>query len=797
MQLDKVVVDDIDALRRENDLLKSQLEQLSKNQSIPMEKKYSRLFKEMQSGFILAQIDINKEKKTIDFLVQDYNKAIIDVFAPEGYNFINASISDMLDLPDPIFVDRLVHVINTGDSFKYETYSQLVKKYIELSVFQFSETVIAVICNDITNRKLWEEQIVQKSNLLREAQNLANLGVWEYFSDANEFYFSEEARRILDFDPNRTISLRYFISQINNFDVQHVLKCLRSGVRDFEFRLKPKHGEIREIHITYFLEVESERNNHRFYGIAQDITQLRKTQYSLELNESRLRQASQLAKLGYWEYYIDEDVQILSDESQNMLEAHSSKIRQNEFYKKLTSRDKSRFKRIFKSSVERQQFFELEFQILNSNGEQRFIQARGEHIFNNQNKHYRTIGSYLDITHQKKVERELVKAKEKAEESDMLKSTFLANMSHEIRTPLNGILGFSQLLTMPNIDNTKKEKFIHFIDINAKQLLVIISDIIDIAKIESGQIKIFKKEVSVYDTLRSAYEGNMVQLATFPEKNVKLILKANKDKNLNVFTDQSRFKQILDNLINNAIKFTQNGFIVFGYRFHKKGSILFYVQDTGIGIDVKDQEYIFDQFRQVDESETREYGGTGLGLAITKNLVELLGGKIWVESTKGEGAIFYFTLPIEDEFSETLTECEDYESYENMPEWTGKTIMIVDDVEFVYEHISALLEPTGVKCLYYNSGIKAEKAINSNLEVDLILMDIQMPEQGGTETKNKIKRKRPNVPVIAQTANALAEDRKKYLDLGFDEYVPKPIERFDLFAKIGKLIDGKDITDCN
>jgi len=424
----------------------------------------------------------------------------------------------------------------------------------------------------------------------------------------------------------------------------------------------------------------------------------------------------------------------------------------------------------------------------NKYGRGRLIRETKKPIADETGRPIAIFGIVEDITEQKKSEEELIKAKEKAQESDRLKSTFLANMSHEIRTPLNGILGFAQLLSFKNITQEKKEKFINFIDINAKQLLTIISDIIDIAKIESGQFKIYKQDFELNDVLQNLYTAHSKELKNKDKDqavSLKLISPALPVK---INSDLSRFKQIFDNLINNSIKFTEKGSIEFGYNI-KNNFIEFFCKDTGIGIEEANHNIIFDRFRQVDESETREFGGTGLGLAISKNLVHLLDGEIWLKSVPDEGSTFFFTLP----YNESIPSSSQIRRKQNVispdAHWPDKKILIVDDVELIFEYISAILDDTEIEYDYANSG---KKAINlfKEKEYDLVLMDIQMPEMGGTETKNVIKKINAEIPVIAQTANALAEDRKKYFDLGFDEYIAKPIDKTELLRLMGKFLNS-------
>lgn len=276
------------------------------------------------------------------------------------------------------------------------------------------------------------------------------------------------------------------------------------------------------------------------------------------------------------------------------------------------------------------------------NGELFLEQKTISPIFDEHRNITHFIGTGVDITEHKIAEKELIKAKEKAEESDRLKSAFLANMSHEVRTPLNSILGFSSLLGDPDFDEDQRKEFIHHIIMNGNNLLNIISDIMDISKIESGEIKIQKQPVDACEFLTTIKHQFSLQAE---EKNLELKLTIPPNKETVVYADRDRLNQVIINLISNAMKFTREGSIEIGY-LPKADQVLFFVIDTGIGIPAEFHQKIFERFRQVEMENTRKYGGNGLGLAITKNLVELMDGRIWLQSEPGKGSAFYFTLPV-------------------------------------------------------------------------------------------------------------------------------------------------------
>jgi len=280
----------------------------------------------------------------------------------------------------------------------------------------------------------------------------------------------------------------------------------------------------------------------------------------------------------------------------------------------------------------------------------RYLEIRAIPRFDSNNQRVGLIHVVRDITERKQAEQELIKAKEKAEESDRLKTAFLANMSHEIRTPLNGILGFAEMLKEPDLSGEELQKYISIIDKSGKRLTNIVEDIISISKIESGQMEISLSETNVNEQIEYIYA---IFKPEADQKGVQIFFKNSlPTKETTIKTDREKINVILANLVKNAIKFTNKGYIEIGYE--KKSKYLeFYVKDTGTGIRPEQKEFIFERFRQGSESLTRNYEGAGLGLSISKAYVEMLGGKIWVESEEGKGSVFYFTIPYNADHKET------------------------------------------------------------------------------------------------------------------------------------------------
>lgn len=388
-----------------------------------------------------------------------------------------------------------------------------------------------------------------------------------------------------------------------------------------------------------------------------------------------------------------------------------------------------------------------------------------------------------------KAEETLQEAKNRAEESDRLKSLFLSNMSHEIRTPMNAIVGFAELLQDTDLSRDQQLKFLDVIIKSGDNLLRLINDIIDISKIEAGQLKLDYSDCLVNEMIADLETFFKQELIRLKKQHVSLFVRlGHPESDFTLRTDGMRLKQVLNNLIGNAIKFTDEGFIEFGYKL-KSGTIEFFVRDSGIGIPTEKQKLIFERFGQVQETISRNQTGTGLGLTISKNLVEMLSGVMQVDSFPGEGSTFFFTLPMhKSSQAKSLTEPASVVIKKGALDLSGKKILVVEDVDTNYMYMSSLLGKMNCHIIRAETGKKAVDICHNDMDIDLVLMDIELPQMNGYEATGAIKQFRPDLPIIAQTAFAMMGERERSLEAGCDDYLAKPIRKEELIPVLSRYL---------
>ncbi len=398
------------------------------------------------------------------------------------------------------------------------------------------------------------------------------------------------------------------------------------------------------------------------------------------------------------------------------------------------------------------------------------------------------------LSEHKLVEKQLMEAKEKAEESDKLKSSFLANMSHELRTPLNAIVGFSALLRGDNISAEEIDDYVEVIHKNSDSLMSLINNIIDVAKIESGKISVEKEDLDLQEMLQSLYEDFKSKVEIEHKGRVKLYLSVPKDKNCRIYSDPIRLRQTLVNLIANAIKFTVKGFVEFGYTIVDT-KIRFYVKDTGIGISEAKQKVIFQPFRKEVENSNQIYGGTGVGLAICEKIVRALGGEIGLSSVKGKGSEFFFTHPfdVKEGFNEINILSHKTLSISNpvLPKkyyWPNKLILLVDENSSVHLQIRKLIEKTGVTLVSARTAAGASKLLMKRKDISLVIMDLKFPDSTGVELINEIRQLNKEIAVIAYSNELVEGCYDEVLNFGFDACITKSGKKEDLLLLLDKFL---------
>lgn len=385
----------------------------------------------------------------------------------------------------------------------------------------------------------------------------------------------------------------------------------------------------------------------------------------------------------------------------------------------------------------------------------------------------------------------LASLEQKLYESEQLKNTFLANISHELRTPITAILGLADFLSNPELSEASDE-YIKLIKLNAANLLQLINNLIDISKIESNQI------IAVYNdfNLRTMLKELHQEYCDFKDYHHKNRIEFSNENSISpdfiIHSDEIRLKQIISFLLNNAFKFTEEGKIEFGLASRENGFIKLFVKDSGIGIDEPLKKSIFEQFKQGQEVYTKEFSGIGLGLTIAKRLSQLLGGRIYFESNKGEGSTFFIEIPEAQSSPLKKKETKEEELVEShlsslSPLLKDKTILIVEDIESGYWLLESMLKKLGAQILWARNGQEAVDTCASST-IDLILMDIRMPVMDGIDATIKIKKFNPSIPILAQTAYAQEEERDRFIEAGCNDYISKPIEQDELFLKIKDLL---------
>jgi PAS domain S-box-containing protein len=649
--------------------------------------------------------------------------------------------------------------------------------------------VIGVI-QDITDRKKTDEALMQSELRFKQISEHSGEWIWEVDKNGLYTYSSPIVKNILGYDPEEIVNKKYFY----DFFIPEIREEFKKAALD-AFERKDSfenfincnlHKDGREIILSTsgIPVLDSSGNLICYRGVDTDITERKRAEEAIEQERRMLR--TLIDNLPDPIFVVDKEgrkvIANKADVEHIGLTSEAEVLGKTDidlFPGKIGKRGYADDLKVITSG---KPIFNREEEFISIKGVKRWLQTTKIPLQDKDGNITGLVGICHDITQRKENEEELIRAKEKAEESDKLKTAFLHNISHEIRTPMNAIVGFSALLGEPDVDSQTQKSYIETIMQSSNHLLSIISDIVDISNIEANLTKTLENEISLNKTIKSLC-NQFIPIAG--EKKIELVCETGLSGSDDyILTDSTKLSQILSNLMSNAIKFTDKGHIKLQYKLNDN-FLEFCVSDTGIGISPENHNRIFDRFYQVQSDETRLYEGTGLGLSISKAYVELLGGRIWVTSEPGKGTSFFFTIPYKKQVVRTLPVFED-----KVPETFVfpqiKTILVAEDVESNYKLIRYFLSGSNTEILHAFNGKEAVEIFLSASNIDLILMDIKMPVMDGYTAVKLIRKKNAAIPIIAQTA--YADDKEKALEYGCSGFISKPFDKKGLFKVLCEFI---------
>lgn len=668
-----------------------------------------------------------------------------------------------------------------------QTYSQDVRLSTKSqSILEFVSTQVAMA----VEHKRVEEALHDSEEKYRTlVENLNEViftldmeGCFTYISPAIEQYTGFYADQIIGQTFTRFIHPDDLPALTASFE-----RTLSGRLEPFEFRVLNKDGTVRHVHTSSRMLLE-EGKVAGLTGIMSDITERIQAEEKLRILSRAVEQSPAAIVITNTEgkiEYINSKFADVTGYSQ------AEVLQQNPRVLKSGDMSPDYYKQLWQTITSGKEWHG-EFHNRKKSGELYWELASISPIFDATGKITHFLGIKEDITDLKQTGLELIKAKERAEASNRLKTEFLHNMSHEIRTPMNGIIGFSQLLGDPDLTAEKQKQFTNIIIKNSEQLLRIIDNILEISQLETKQIKAFEEEVCLNDLLLELFSVFDVKAK---ENKIPLYLKKGlSDKKSTILTDKSRLRKIVTNLLENSMKFTSTGFIEFGYQLIDN-KLEIYIKDTGIGINPEKQAIIFDRFSKENKGRSKLYGGLGLGLSIAKENAELLGGEITLKSKTGKGSTFYVTIPYKPTSFNEIANGQDVNAGILTEKNKSVTVLIAEDEEFNYLYIETLLKKNvqNIKILHAKNGQEAIEMCKSNKEICLVLMDIKMPIMDGYEATRQIKEYRPDLPVIAQTAYSTEDDKKNSKSVGCDDFISKPISEKAFNSIIDKYLRGKSL----
>lgn len=735
------------------------------------------------------------------------NKKAVDTYGYSYDELVNLNIFELRNQDGKDYTRKqLNEALKKGITFKTYHYkkdgSKILVEVRSIYSEELKDRVVSII-RDISTL----EKITKDAAMFSVSLDICDDTIIALTKDFRISLWSKGAEKKLGYKKEeimgKSIKLLIPNNRLNEFEYEINMVLQGNIIENFETVRMHKNGDSIDISLSISPLYDCDGILIGAIGIYKDISEKKKLAQKLKEYEIRSRMALEGGQFGIWELNIANQELIHFNKWQNLLGYNEDEIHNSPSAWKdlIHPEDAANVMEEFHKYLKEEKELIIEYRIKCKNNQYKWIRTKGK-IYERdlEGRPLKVVGTNEDITDRKIIEqklkekcRQLEGLKQTAESANRAKTQFLANMSHEIRTPMNGVVATIQLLRSTNLD-LEQSQYIEMLNESAEVLVAIINDILDVSKIEVGTIQVNTEPFNLKETISSVY-NNLLVMGNAKGLEVGYYLDPKLD--LQVVGDELKVKQILNNLISNAVKFTDKGYISFrttqissGHDFIK---IEVKVRDSGIGIEDSFKEEIFYDFSQGDLSSKKKYSGTGLGLAISKQLAQLMGGNIWFESTIGEGSTFYFSCRFkksnlkEDTESNEDKKIKDIEyTYSNQE----KCILCVEDNIINQKVLESIITREGYTYLAAHDG-KEALDILKNTRVDLILMDIQLPELNGFETTKIIHRDfEKRIPIIAMTAYAMHEDRDKCMEWGMDDYIPKPFDLENLY-KILKHYLGK------
>jgi len=756
------------------------------------EKKRRAAEENLQNTFNISPSIISKANiKTGYFL--EVNQAVTRILGYSVDEFIAIPFIDLIHPDDRQSTQGVVSEQQKGKEVIFFENRYLCKdgtyKWITWHTTKANkEGIVIAIASDINDQKIIQQEIIETKQFYEKIIEGVQDGIC-VTEDKDTIYYANSAMEKISEMPREKIkgnNLFHFFREKTTREYTNPYEQAKKIKEPLWYDIKVSTPNHRDIWQNGWLIPQYQEDT--FLGMIctiRDITERKLAEGDVRMLSSAVQQSPSIVLIsdtdGIIEYVNPKFMEVTGFSSEEIIGKESNILRSGEhdpsFYEDLWTTLKA-------GKIWKGQFINKK-----KNGELFWEEASISAILNESGEIINYIKIGQDITQQRKIDIDLKIALEKALESDRLKSAFLANMSHEIRTPMNGILGFAELLEQPGLSGEEQQQYIRIIQEGGARMLNIINDIISISMIESGQMQVKLQESNINEQIEYIYNSFRAEVE---KKGMQLYFKNTLPLEQAVIqTDREKVFAILTNLVKNAIKYSETGYIEIGYT-QKEKCLELYVKDTGIGIPKERQEAIFERFIQADIEDRMARQGAGLGLSISKAYVEILGRKIWVESaeksasTENTGSTFYFTLPypLENKEETTTPVCRN-SAFEEKSIQKLKILIVEDDI-ISEELVSILVQDFAKEILVARTGKEAVEIYHNNPDIDLILMDIQLPEMDGYEASRQIRKLSKEVIIIAQTAFTFAGDKKKVIEAGCNAYVSKPINKTQLIGKIAK-----------